>query len=510
MTTTRNGTTPTAREYLRVSLDRSGRARSLDEQHDDNAATAEREGWTLGTPYRDESVSASRYSKKVRDGFAELMADLDSGRFGASVLIIWESSRGSRRAGEWCDLIDICAERGVAIHVTTHGRTYDPTNGRDRRTLQEDAVDSEYESSKVSLRAKRAAAANAADGKPHGPVAYGYRRTYDGHTRRYIGQEPHPDEAPVVAELFDRVIKGHSLRSITADLAERGIQKRSGGPFSGAHLRSLLLNPTYAGLRVHDPGRNGVRGTQRPAALSTDARIVPGAWPGIVSEADYYAVQRILTNPTRRTTRPGRGVHLLSMIARCAECDSRLAATNRARRREYQCHERGCVRVDADELDSIAEKAMLKWLARADIHEALAAGNDDQNAEIENVRAEIASLRTRLDELADAVADGSVSLTLAARTEPQLLERLRAAEARERELQTPSALRGLITPGKNVAAAWGKSPMSTRRAVARILLAPDLLGTLVAHRRPEGRRGGGATMPVVERIDWLRSTDAAK
>jgi site-specific DNA recombinase len=56
----------------------------------------------------------------------------------------------------------------VKIHVTTHNRTYDPSNGRDRRSLLEDAVDSEYESGKISARLKRAAAANAAPGKPHG------------------------------------------------------------------------------------------------------------------------------------------------------------------------------------------------------------------------------------------------------------------------------------------------------------------------------------------------------
>ena len=63
-----------AREYLRVSRDASGRARSLDEQHSDNVAIAEREGWTLADPYRDESVSASRYSTKIRGGVADLLA----------------------------------------------------------------------------------------------------------------------------------------------------------------------------------------------------------------------------------------------------------------------------------------------------------------------------------------------------------------------------------------------------------------------------------------------------
>ena len=42
-----------AREYLRVSLDKSGRERSQDEQHQDNQRVADEHGWTLGDPYRD-------------------------------------------------------------------------------------------------------------------------------------------------------------------------------------------------------------------------------------------------------------------------------------------------------------------------------------------------------------------------------------------------------------------------------------------------------------------------
>ena len=92
-----------AREYLRVSLDRSGRARSLEEQHADHVRVVEEQGWILvEEAYRDESVSASRYSRKARDGFDALIEDLERDRFGAQVLVIWESSRGSRRVGSGC------------------------------------------------------------------------------------------------------------------------------------------------------------------------------------------------------------------------------------------------------------------------------------------------------------------------------------------------------------------------------------------------------------------------
>src|SRR6266567_9558500 len=98
-------TTLKGREYLRVSQDRSGRARSVEEQHDDNMAAGQAHGFTInGEAYADVSLSASRYATKVRGEFRELLADLEHGRFGADVLVLWESSRGSRKVGEWVTL----------------------------------------------------------------------------------------------------------------------------------------------------------------------------------------------------------------------------------------------------------------------------------------------------------------------------------------------------------------------------------------------------------------------
>ncbi|WP_354261498.1 recombinase family protein [Arthrobacter sp. OAP107] len=110
------------REYLRVSKDRSGRGKSPDQQHDENAAALAQRGWDIHPrPYRDNYRSASRYSKQAREGFAQLMSDLEEDAFGAGALGLWESGRGSRRTGEWVDLIEPCEERGIRIWVTTPG-----------------------------------------------------------------------------------------------------------------------------------------------------------------------------------------------------------------------------------------------------------------------------------------------------------------------------------------------------------------------------------------------------
>ena len=75
---------------------------------------------------------------------------------------------------------------------------------------------------------------------------------------------------------------------------------------------AMAIKPLYAGLRAHVPGKQG--GTH-PVDLDS---VYEAQSPGLVSRADWYAVQRLLRAPERKTSRPGRAKHLLSRIARYA------------------------------------------------------------------------------------------------------------------------------------------------------------------------------------------------
>lgn len=467
-----------AREYLRVSKDKSGRERSPQEQHADNEKAATFRRWRLGQSYKD-LVSASRYATKAREGFPKLIADLQGNKFGAQVLIMWESSRGSRRVGEWVSLIDLCELRKVLIYVTSDNKLYDPADPRDRRSLLEDAIDAEYEVSKTSKRVRRAKAASAAEGKPAGPVPFGYKRFFHPATKQFVSQEPEPDEAKIIKELFDRLEGGNSLRSLEIEFERRGIRSRTGRVFSAQHLRSLALTHTYAGLRVYDPARpRNSRSKLTPTALVTE-----GQWPGIVSKAQFYGVYRLLTAPERLTTRPGRAVHLLTMIARCDVCGGPLTRNLKNSRETYVCWHGSHVRVGYDDLNTFGENLILEYLSRADQPDALTADRDG-GEEISAARDAVAQIRAELDELGDQVGRGEMSPGLAARAEPGILKRLREAEQRERELSTPSALRGLIEPGEQVAKRWAAAPMAVKRQIARIVLAPGYLGQLRVTRSP--------------------------
>jgi len=496
MTTTKTGT---AREYLRVSLDRSGRERSITEQQDDN-----RRSWPAldfnGTAYSDVSISASRYTTKVRGGYGELIADLGSGRFGAETLVLWEASRGSRRVGEWVTLVELCEERGVTIAVTSEARTYDPANPRDRRSLLEDAVDAEYESAKISARAKRAAAAGAAQGRAHGRVPFGYRSVYDTATGRPVGREPEPTEAAVVVELYERVAAGHSFRGIAADFAERGITKRGGaGPFTPQHLRTMVRTDAHRGKRIHIPGRKGGR------PVTPDTQVVDAQWPAIVPEQLWLAVQHVISDPSRKTTRGGGAKHLLSMIARCDVCDGPLSATYRRGAREYACHQRSCVRVLADDLDKLAEDAIVGFLSDpANVARFTAPEGTDEA--LDAARTDAAAIQAELDEVGDLVGRREMTPKTGARAEAGLLARQKAVENRIAALSTPPALRGMVGPGEDVEKRWADAEtlIEVRRDVARALLVRDKVGEpkKLGELRITRSTTPGHRCPVKDRVNW--------
>ena len=350
---------PSSLIYARQSL---GNTASIAEQLDLGHARASTEGWAVHAVYSD-PISASRYAHKAREDWPKLVADVQHDR--ADVIWLWESSRGDRRASAWLTLLEDCRDHGVRIYVESHHRLYDMDIPRDWRTLAEDGTDSEYESAKTSLRLIRSAAERAAAGQVNGRAPFGYHRRYElnpAGKRVSLGQEPHPDEAPIVEEIIARVAAGESLRSIAASLNERGVPTPRGAQWSTTQVRLIALNLAYIGKRVHAPGSRKCRSVPGPGAAVYDA-----AWPALVDEPVFYAARRILLDPARTTTRPGKAKHLLSLLATCAVCGGKLTVTYRlreGRQPSYACRDRNCIRIDQGDLDSYVTAEVLAVLAR--------------------------------------------------------------------------------------------------------------------------------------------------
>ncbi|MDT0209022.1 recombinase family protein [Curtobacterium sp. BRD11] len=499
------------REYLRVSRDRTGEGKSPDQQHAENLAAITQQGWIFrpDAPYRDADRSASRYTKKQREGFQRLVDDLESGDFGADVLAVWESSRGSRRVREWADLIDLCAKNRVRIWVTTHGRLYDPRNSRDRRSLHEDAVDAEYESDKTSERLLRSVRASAERGVPHGKNLYGYVRVYDSQSRRLLRVEEHPEQAAVVREAANRVLNGDSFRAIARDFNTRGlparrpsrVEQRSDLGWTAPAVKQMLTTVAYAGKREHK------------GEIVADA-----VWPALYDFSTWQKLQALMYPASRRRTNDWPAKHLLAGIAICAVCGGRLhvgrqnagkkkldSDGNPLPRQTYKTYvcDGASMRPGASDgsafhvsmreelLDEIVVELLFERLERPEFLNR--SEDEDGKADLER-KALLAEIRGYEEYLEDVRAQAAVQMRfdLIVDQEARIVPQIEAARARLGKLSTLDPLVTRLVSEGGLRDRWADMKLPEKRRLIRAVLTPMV--------KPIGRGWRGKQGPNRDRV----------
>lgn len=419
------------------------KAKSIAEQIQAGLAAAAEEGWQVIGSYRDGS-SASRHARTVRDDWPRVLADISAGLM--DVLILWESSRGDRTPETWFAFLSLCRDKQVRVHVIQHERTYNLGNARDWKVLAEDGVANAYESELLSIRVRRGHAGAAAQGRPaHGRTPYGYRRVYDHATGDLLGQEPDESTAPTVREIIERIADGEPISSIVDDLNARQVPTLTARTWYRARVRDLATNRAYVGLRVH----NG--------------QTYPASWPALVEPSVFWAAQRVLTDPARVTTRPGRQRHLLSYLGTCEPCGAPLTTV----RGRYRCLAKGCVTVVQADLDGAVVGILLARLARQDSYAAMRQATMDADHEVIAAQNMIAELRGRLTQWRQSAARGETTPASLAAIEADLTKQIQDAERQLQRVSVPPALRKILEPGADVQERWSGAPLATRRDIIR-------------------------------------------
>lgn len=446
-----------AAPYSRVSEDKTHRERSVEQQDTDNLAVIAREGWTPvlhpdGRPWRDNDKGASRSAvarRVVREDWQQLLDLIDRGQ--VDVIVIWELSRSTRARKVWAALIEACIDRGVLMSVG--GKTHDPADPDDGFFLDLGMGLAVRESAITRKRVMRDQASAAAAGRPHGKIPYGYRREYDPDSGALLRQVVREDQAAVVREAYRRILGGEPATTVAADLNARGVPSPGGVDWSRNTLLQILHRPTMAGLRVY---RGQVAG--------------PAAWPPIVSEDDWFALQakyRCAANDPEHVRRDGAVKHLATGIVRCAACRGELAIHRDRGRQTYRCGVRYCTSAPVDGLERRLSALAVARLSRADARDLFVAADDGAARAAQD---ELDALQARLDSFTDAAADGGLTPSALGRIEAKLLPQIAAAQARARVAGVPAALQDLLGAA-DVAAAWGALPLGGRRDVLRAFTA---------------------------------------
>ncbi len=481
--------------YCRVSLDAGDTEKSVNDQEAEGRRWVEQRSAVLAGVYRDNDLSASRYATKPRPGFELLLGDIEAGKF--ELVWFWELSRSSRDLAVFAKLRNLCRAQGVRWVV--RDRVQDPDDYRDMTMAAIQAVISEQESEQTAERVRRGKRMSAHAGRPPGRVPYGYKRLRNRETGAWERDVPNVfdgdglpvEDSPayIVREIFERLAAGHSVTTIRRDLNERGVRTQSGYQWENPKIRYVAMSPTYLGQRVYRVAEHYAnRHSERTKAVLEG---VDAGWPPLVDAELFWAVQRILTDPARTTTRPGpRGATtLLSAVVKCAECGSKLVRKKQATTGTiiYFCPNRSCVGVTAAALDDYVERVVVRWLSSPRVAADLARTGD--TAAAAQARADAERDRAQLQQLYRDVKGGAVSATIATLEEKRLLEAVGEAEGRAQAAALPPVLVGNIGP--QAQAGWDALDFEGKRLIIRTI------ADIRVRRVGRSRR-----VPVQDRVEW--------
>ncbi|MDY0911312.1 recombinase family protein [Rathayibacter festucae] len=446
--------------YLRISLDQTGEGLGVQRQREDGEKIAAARGWTIVQEYKDNSISASKRTVR-RPRYEEMVRDFEAGQFDA--LICWDLDRLTRQPRQLEDWIDAAEDRGLVI-VTANGEADLGTDsGRLFARMKAAVARSEVE--RTSARQTRASLQRSEMGKlPRGVRLTGYS------TRGEVIEA----EANVVRRIFSSFTAGDSIKGIADGLTADGITPRhSATTWHSSSVRTILINPAYAGHVVYRGARTGQKGT----------------WIPLVQEAVFDAAQRRLEDPRRKLNREGTArKHLGSGLFICGECKRPLQSNGP----RYWCRLGGHITRSMAPIDQLVRDTISERLSQSDAVDLFTTSDDTAARAID---AEIEALRGRLATIENDYDAGLIDGRRYGVASDKITAQLSDAEKRRAALLEDDSLRNVLgtqSPGE----AFLTAPLDIQRAIVGALVFVRILPA------PQGRRGFD---PSTVMVLWRRT-----
>lgn len=335
--------------YCRISRDAEQEGLGVGRQEEDCRALVAREKWTLiEPPFVDNDISASTLSKKHRPRYEALLEAARAGQI--DVIVAYSNSRLTRRLLELQALIDLHDKHGVRIHTVVSGSD-DLSTADGRMTANIKASVDQAEAERTAERLKRAFLAKAQTGA----VNQGTRPFGWDDSKRNL----HPKESRLLRKAIEDVIDGVPTREIARRWNKAGVTTTRGKAWNHTAVRQVLRNPRLAGWRTH----------QKAIARDASGQPVRGVWTPMVDQGTFDALQAALDG-RRPKTRRGAQKYLLSGVARCGACGSRMHGYRTPTGHAYSCAVEGgdhTVTVAGRQTDDLIVALIEQRLATADL-----------------------------------------------------------------------------------------------------------------------------------------------
>jgi site-specific DNA recombinase len=249
--------------YARVSTEDQVDGTSLDTQLERCRAHVLGRGWNLAGEFVDEGVSGSLSSRPALD---KLIAEVRAGHI--HVVVVAKLDRFGRSVRHLSSLLGELDDLRVEFVSLSEAIDSSTPVGRLQRTLL--ASFAEFERDRIRERTSEGILAVAREGYwPSGEPPFGLWTVPDGRRRRVVIQQA---EAAAINHAVECIVeRGMSTWETAASLNALELRPRKSARWTGANLRSVLLNGSaLSGRWIWSKGREGETAIDVPAILSPE------------------------------------------------------------------------------------------------------------------------------------------------------------------------------------------------------------------------------------------------
>ncbi|WP_020374978.1 recombinase family protein [Sulfobacillus thermosulfidooxidans] len=226
------------------------------------------------------------------------------------------------------------------------------------------SVFAHYFRKQLARKVKGGLAERARHGKHHGGrPPYGFQFNGDK-------LEPHPEQAPVVRQIYEWYVhEGLGAREIAKRLNVQGIPTQTGrSQWASTEILRLLRKPANVGDLQHGAlefykERTGVTHKRH----REDAVIIRDAHPAIVDRVTWETAQRIMQSRGQRSGRSADSPYLLSGLVFCGYCGKPMTVIKGGRNRQprYSCrsyHMSGLCQPNTVPVAEVEQAVVDHWL----------------------------------------------------------------------------------------------------------------------------------------------------
>lgn len=455
--------------YARISRDDTDEGLKTKRQIDKCRALCELRGWDVIVVEEDISIGA--YSGKERPAWLRVLRLVELGQ--VDVIVAWHLDRITRSMVELEELILLSEKHNVGVATVTGDIDLTTDVGQMVARILAAVARAEVQRKAARQRLANEQRANAGIAWTAGIKRFGY--TSD--------MELIEDEAKLIYQARKDVLAGVTRADIARQWTEAGFKSGHAASskrkvptktgWTAGGVTRVLTNPVYAGIRAY----HGIE-------------VAEGEWPAIFTRQEHEDLvvwSNTLTNGKSKGPKP---TTLLSGLALCATCGEPVRAGSDRGVKTYACGAKGHVATLREIADQYAHAMAVATLESDEILMILAASGDE---DVESAKAEHATLKQRLETMAELFAIGTLTAEQLAAGSTSIRAQLVELEQILGRGTNAALVAGMAVGTDAVKDQWFALPLARQRAILGVLFDIELA--------PTGKkRGSKLATPIDEQV----------